>query len=251
MSETSNPDAVQTNYAAQPETSNVAMLDMHKLCAWYGAAQILFEINISVGRGEVVALMGRNGAGKSTTMKAIMALLARRQGRMTWMGRDISTMQTHQIAASGLGYVPQDRRIFTELTVLENLEVGRQSPRLGHDGESIPPWTIERLFDLFPNLAQMQSRTAGKMSGGEQQMLSIARTMMGNPYLVLLDEPAEGLAPVRVEHMAAMILTLKKQGVSILLSEQNMHFARLVSDRVYVLEKGQIIETRTFEHTLN
>lgn len=216
------------------------MLNVEHLNAWYGPAQILFDVNLTVGRGEVVCLMGRNGAGKSTTMKAIMGMLERRQGCLTWMGQDVSRWQTHQIAASGLGFVPQERRIFTDLTVLENLEVGRQPPRQWGPADPLPAWTLQKVFDLFPNLARMKPRLAGKMSGGEQQMLSVARTLMGNPYLVLLDEPAEGLAPVMVEQMARMIETLKGQGVSILLSEQNVHFAHLVSDRAYAIENGVI-----------
>ena len=214
------------------------MLKVERLNAWYGPAQILFDVSLTVGRGEVVCLMGRNGAGKSTTMKAIMAMLARRQGEITWLGHDISRWPTHRIAASGLGFVPQERRIFTDLTVSENLEVGRQPARRCHQAEPLPAWTQQRVFDLFPNLARMGHRQASKMSGGEQQMLSVARTLMGNPCLVLLDEPAEGLAPVLVEQMAHMIQTLKDQGVSMLLSEQNLHFARMVSDRAYVIEKG-------------
>lgn len=216
------------------------MLNVEHLNAWYGPAQILFDVNLTVGRGEVVCLMGRNGAGKSTTMKAIMGMLERRQGCLTWMGQDVSRWQTHQIAASGLGFVPQERRIFTDLTVLENLEVGRQPSRQWGPADPLPAWTLQKVFDLFPNLARMKPRLAGKMSGGEQQMLSVARTLMGNPYLVLLDEPAEGLAPVMVEQMARMIETLKGQGVSILLSEQNVHFAHLVSDRAYAIENGVI-----------
>jgi len=216
------------------------MLKVEHLNAWYGPAQILFDVNLTVGRGEVVCLMGRNGAGKSTTMKAVMAMIARRQGSVTWMGQDITHWPTHRIAGSGLGYVPQERRIFTDLTVAENLEVGRQQPRRWSEQESLPAWTVQRVFDLFPNLARVGTRQASKMSGGEQQMLSVARTLMGNPFLVLLDEPAEGLAPVLVEDMARMIATLKEQGVSILLSEQNVHFAQLVSDRAYVIEKGMI-----------
>jgi branched-chain amino acid transport system ATP-binding protein len=216
------------------------MLNVEHLNAWYGPAQILFDVNLTVGRGEVVCLMGRNGAGKSTTMKAIMGMLGHRQGRLTWMGQDISRWQTHQIAASGLGFVPQERRIFTDLTVVENLEVGRQAPRQWGPSDPLPAWTLQKVFDLFPNLARMGTRLSGKMSGGEQQMLSVARTLMGNPYLVLLDEPAEGLAPVLVEQMARMIDTLKGQGVSILLSEQNVHFAKLVSNRSYVIENGVI-----------
>jgi len=216
------------------------LLDVRGLCAWYGAAQILFEVDLQVHRGEVVALMGRNGAGKSTTLCAIMGLLDKRRGTLTFMGRDISGSEPHQVASHGLGFVPEDRRIFTDLTVLENLEVGRQAPRRWADGSEAPAWTPQRLFGLFPNLGEMPDRPGGLMSGGEQQMLTVARTLMGNPFLVLLDEPSEGVAPVIVEQMAHMILELKAQGVSILLSEQNMHFAELVSDRAYVLEKGQI-----------
>ena len=166
--------------------------------------------------------------------------MPRREGVIRFHGEDISQKASHQIAQRGLGFVPEDRRIFTELTVLENLEVGRQAPRQWPDGSPVQHWTPERLFQLFPNLGEMPDRPGGAMSGGEQQMLSVARTLMGQPYLVLLDEPSEGVAPLIVEQMAQMILALKQQGVSILLSEQNMHFAALVSDRAYVLEKGQI-----------
>ena len=217
-----------------------SLLEVGGLCAWYGAAQILYDVDLTVQRGEVVALMGRNGAGKSTTLKAVMGLLDRRRGTMTFMDKDISTSKAHEIALRGLGFVPEDRRIFTDLTVMENFEVGRQPTRHWPDGTAAPTWTPERLFKLFPNLGEMPDRPGGRMSGGEQQMLTVARTLMGNPYLVLLDEPSEGVAPVIVEQMALMILELKTRGVSILLSEQNMHFAELVSDRAYVLEKGQI-----------
>ena len=220
--------------------TNDALLQAKGLCAWYGAAQILYDINLDVGRGEVVALMGRNGAGKSTTLKALTGMLDKRRGSVTFMGTDISTSEPHHAGRMGLGYVPEDRRIFTDLTVMENLEVGRQSPRNWPDGTAAPVWTSEKLFKLFPNLGEMPDRLGGRMSGGEQQMLTVARTLMGNPYLVLLDEPSEGVAPVIVEQMVQAILELKSQGVSILLCEQNMHFAELVSDRAYVLEKGQI-----------
>jgi branched-chain amino acid transport system ATP-binding protein len=216
------------------------LLQADKLNAWYGAAQILFDVSLQVKRGEVVALMGRNGAGKSTTLKALMGLLDKRRGSVNFMGRNIGRSEPHQAAALGLAFVPEDRRIFTDLTVLENLEVGRQAPRRWPDGSEAPAWTPERLFRLFPNLGEMPHRPGGRMSGGEQQMLTVARSLMGNPYLVLLDEPSEGVAPIIVEQMAQMIVELKGQGVSILLSEQNMHFAELVSDRAYVLEKGQI-----------
>ena len=216
------------------------LLEARSLNAWYGAAHILFDVDLQVHRGEVVALMGRNGAGKSTTLKALMGLLAKRQGAITFLGRDVSKAEPHDVARLGLGYVPEDRRVFADLTVLENLEVGRQPPRRWTDGSAAPVWTPARLFTLFPNLGEMPHRPGGRMSGGEQQMLTVARTLMGNPFVVLLDEPSEGVAPVIVEQMAQMILELKAQGVSILLSEQNMHFAELVSDRAYVLEKGQI-----------
>ena len=216
------------------------LLKTRSLNAWYGAAQILFDVELEVGRGEVVALMGRNGAGKSTTLKALMGMGPRRGGVIEFLGQGIAQAQPHEMARRGLGYVPEDRRIFTDLTVLENLSVGRQPARQFPDGSPAPEWTPDKLFKLFPNLGEMQDRAGGRMSGGEQQMLTVARTLMGNPLLVLLDEPSEGVAPVIVEQMADMILELKRQGVSILLSEQNLHFAQWVSDRAYVLEKGQI-----------
>ena len=223
------------------------LLEARGLNAWYGAAHILFDVSLQVNRGEVVALMGRNGAGKSTTLKALMGMLAKRKGSVSFLGKDISRSEPHEVARMGLGYVPEDRRVFGDLSVMENLEVGRQSVRQWSDGSAAPLWTHERLFKLFPNLGEMPDRPGGRMSGGEQQMLTVARTLMGNPYLVLLDEPSEGVAPVIVEQMAQMILELKAEGVSILLSEQNMHFAELVSDRAYVLEKGQIRYTGSMD----
>jgi branched-chain amino acid transport system ATP-binding protein len=216
------------------------MLSVENLGASYGAAQILYGLGLEVGRGEVVALMGRNGAGKTTTMKAIMGLMAQRSGKVTFDGRDVSRMQPYEIARLGLGFTPEDRRIFSDLTVLENLDIGRQPPRSFSDGVPAPVWTEDKLLALFPNLGEMPNRPGGRMSGGEQQMLTVARTLMGNPLLILLDEPSEGVAPLIVELMANTIIELKKAGVSILLSEQNVHFAELVSDRAYVLEKGQI-----------
>jgi branched-chain amino acid transport system ATP-binding protein len=211
------------------------LLEVKGLNAWYGRAQILFDVDLEVARGEVVALMGRNGAGKSTTLKAIMGLLERVSGEVSFRGRSLRACEPFEVARMGLGYVPEDRRIFSELTVLENLEVGRQSARQG-----APAWTSENLFRIFPNLGEMRDRQGGRMSGGEQQMLTVARTLMGNPYLVLLDEPSEGIAPKIVEEMANLILELKQEGLSVMLSEQNLHFARLVSDRAYVIEKGHI-----------
>jgi len=211
------------------------MLDVQSLEAWYGQAQVLYGVSLGVAAGECVALVGRNGAGKSTTMKAIMGLMARRRGRVVFRGADISSSPSYRIGRLGLGWVPEDRRVFTDLTVRENLEVARQPPRDG-----APTWSEDKLYALFPNLAAMPDRPGGRMSGGEQQMLTVARTLMGNPYLVLLDEPSEGVAPLIVEEMARMIVALKKEGVSVLLSEQNLHFARLVADRAVVLEKGEV-----------
>jgi len=214
---------------------SASMLTVSRLNAFYGKAQMLFDVSLEVGRGEVVALMGRNGAGKSTTIKSIMGLLPSKRGQVRFMDEEIGTLEPYEIARRGLGFVPEDRRVFSELSVLQNLEVGRQAARPG-----IAPWTPERLFALFPNLGEMPDRPGGSMSGGEQQMLTVARTLMGNPLLLMLDEPSEGVAPVIVEQMAHMIMTLKQQGLAILLSEQNLHFAQLVCDRAYVLEQGQI-----------
>ncbi|MGE3905162.1 MAG: ABC transporter ATP-binding protein [Reyranellaceae bacterium] len=211
------------------------MLSVADLHAYYGGAHILDGVGFAIDSGEIVVLLGRNGAGKSTTMKAIMGLVRPRPGEITFNGTRIDSRHAYEIARLGLGYVPEDRRIFTDLTVGENLEVGRQPQRL-----DAPYWTMERLFTLFPNLAEMRNRPGGRMSGGEQQMLTIARTLMGNPRLLLLDEPSEGLAPVIVEQMANTIRELKSQGLTVLLSEQNLHFATMVADRAYIIEKGQI-----------
>jgi branched-chain amino acid transport system ATP-binding protein len=217
-----------------------AVLEVEGLNAWYGAARVLFDLTLRVGHGEVVALMGRNGAGKSTAIKTVMALTGRRSGTVRFCGRDISRLRPYEIARLGIGFVPEDRRIFSDLTVAENLDVGRQPPRRFPDGRAAPLWTDQKLYDLFPNLAGMANRRGAQMSGGEQQMLTVARTLMGNPLLVLLDEPSEGVAPIIVEQMANTITELKQEGLSVLLSEQNIHFAALVSDRAYVLEKGQV-----------
>jgi len=212
-----------------------ALLSVRSLRAWYGRAQVLSDIALDLARGEVIALMGRNGAGKSTTFRAIMGLMERSAGEVLFRGQALHGLEPFEIARLGLGYVPEDRRIFSELSVMENLEVGRQPARDG-----APLWTPEKLFAVFPNLGEMRDRPGGRMSGGEQQMLTVARTLMGNPYLVMLDEPSEGIAPKIVEDMANMILELKREGLSVLLSEQNLHFAQLVCDRTYVIEKGQV-----------
>lgn len=211
------------------------LLKVTSLEAWYGRAHILSGVDLTVGRGEVLALMGRNGAGKTTTLKAIMGLIETRAGRVTLDGRDVSALAPHRMARLGVGYVPEDRRIFADLTVEENLEVGRQPPRPG-----TPAWTPERLFTLFPNLAEMRGRRGTRMSGGEQQMLTLARTLMGNPSLLLLDEPSEGLAPLIVRQMAEAVRRLKAEGLSVLVSEQNLSFAAAVADRASVIEKGQV-----------
>jgi branched-chain amino acid transport system ATP-binding protein len=211
------------------------MLEVRRLNAGYGRARVLFDIDLDAERGEVVALLGRNGAGKSTTLKAIMALVPPLSGEVFFDGKSLKNLEPHQIARLGLGYVPEDRRIFTDLTVAENLEVGRQPPR-----GTTPVWTAEKLFTLFPALAALRERPGARMSGGEQQMLCIARTLAGNPSAVLLDEPSEGLAPVVVEQVAKAIVELKRAGVTVLLAEQSQHFAGRVADRAYRLEKGVI-----------
>ncbi|MFL1463215.1 ABC transporter ATP-binding protein [Roseococcus sp. DSY-14] len=206
------------------------MLAVRDLHAHYGRAHILQGVSFTVGAGEVVALLGRNGAGKSTTMKAVMGLVPPTSGSVRFLDREVAGREPFEVARLGLGYVPEERRIFTDLTVRENLEAGRRGTG----------WTAAKVADLFPALGAMMDRPGGRMSGGEQQMLTIARTLMGNPRLILLDEPSEGLAPVIIERMAEAIARLKREGLSILLSEQNLHFARLVSDRALVLEKGAI-----------
>jgi branched-chain amino acid transport system ATP-binding protein len=212
------------------------MLRVEALHARYGRAHILQGISLSLDPGEVLVLLGRNGAGKSTTMKSLIGLLRPAAGRVVFREQDVAGWAPYRIARLGIGYVPEDRRIFGDLTVMENLEVGRRPPRDGR-----PAWTPERVFGLFPNLAHMRDRLGGRMSGGEQQMLTIARTLMGNPALVLLDEPSEGLAPVIVEQMAEAVNALKASGVTVLLAEQNLHFAARVADRAAVIETGRIV----------
>ncbi len=216
-------------------STDAPMLAVDGLATFYGQAQILFDVSLTVGRGEVVVLLGRNGAGKSTTLKSIIGLARPAAGTIAFEGRRIERWPSYRIARLGLGYVPEERRIFTDLTVRENLEVGRQPARPGR-----APWDWARIAALFPNLGGMPERAGGRMSGGEQQMLTIARTLMGNPSCILLDEPSEGVAPVIVDQMAQAIRQLKDEGVSVLLSEQNLHFAQQVGDRAYIIEKGRI-----------
>jgi branched-chain amino acid transport system ATP-binding protein len=211
------------------------MLKVSAINSYYGQAHILADVSLEVNAGEVVVLLGRNGAGKSTTLKSIIGLVRPKTGTVQFGKDAIERMQPFQIARLGLGYVPEDRRIFTDLTVLENLEVGRQASRPG-----APTWDFDKIGALFPNLKEMPDRLGGRMSGGEQQMLTIGRTLMGNPLCILLDEPSEGVAPVIVDQMAEAIRGLKAAGVAILLSEQNLHFAMEVADRAYIIEKGSI-----------
>ena len=211
------------------------MLAVRDLHAFYGRAHILHGVTLEARPGEVVALLGRNGAGKSTAMKAIMGLVTPAQGEVSFDGQRVERLPPYRIARLGLGYVPEERRIFTELSVMENLEVGRQGAR-----DKAPTWDTDKLFALFPNLGRMRERPGGSMSGGEQQMLTIARTLMGNPRCVLLDEPSEGLAPIIVEQMGHSIRALKAEGMCVVLSEQNLHFCQSVADRAYIIEKGQI-----------
>jgi branched-chain amino acid transport system ATP-binding protein len=213
----------------------MTLLSVTDIHAYYGRAHILHGVSFAMDRGEVVALLGRNGAGKSTTMKAIMGLVPPASGQVSFDGGSIAAREPFEIARLGLGYVPEERRVFSDLTVMENLMVGERPART-----DAPRWTPEALFDLFPNLGRMRDRPGGQMSGGEQQMLTIARTLMGNPKFVLLDEPSEGLAPVIIEDMAKAIVRLKNEGLTVLIAEQNLHFAALVASRALVMEKGVI-----------
>lgn len=210
------------------------MIELQGINSYYGKAHILNNLSFEINKGEVVSLLGRNGAGKTTTMKSIMQLVRPKTGTVKFDGQNISNKAPHQIAKRGLGYVPEERRIFTDLTILENLEVGRQPAR-----DRYPQWTQEILFELFPNLRERRQNRGKHLSGGEQQMLTIARTLMGNPMCLLLDEPSEGIAPVIVEQMAETILKIKAEGLTVVLSEQNLHFARLVADRAIIIESGE------------
>jgi branched-chain amino acid transport system ATP-binding protein len=211
------------------------LLSMSGVNAHYGRAHVLFDIALELRRGEVMAILGRNGAGKSTSMKTVMGLVRASSGKIEFHGTAIEQQPTYKISRLGIGYVPEDRRIFSDLTVTENLEVGARPPR-----EGAPHWTVSRVFELFPNLGQMRKRAGNRMSGGEQQMLAIARTLMGNPILLLLDEPSEGLSPLIVEQMAHTIVDLKAEGLTILVSEQNLHFASHIADQVTIIEKGRV-----------
>ena len=213
----------------------MALLELHHLETYYGESHILFDLSLEVSAGDVVCLLGRNGAGKTTTVRSIMGLTPPRSGRIVLDGQDIAGMPPFRVARLGLGFVPEDRRVFPNLTVHETLEVAR---RTWGDGAS--PWTAERLFELFPILRERRRQLGGTLSGGEQQMLTIARTLMGNPRILLLDEPSEGLAPLVVETLRAQLGRLKQSGLTMVLTEQNVRFVSELGDRVYILEKGMV-----------
>ena len=214
------------------------LLDVREIHTAYGLSRVLFGVSIEVRAGECVCLLGRNGVGKSTTMRSIMGLTPPQSGRVVFKDADVTGWEPYRIARAGIGFVPEDRRIFADLTVWENLDVAQRTRRASPDGHA--QWTIERVFDLFPKLRELTGRQGGFLSGGEQQMLTIARTLMGNPELLLLDEPSEGLAPLVVDHLREQIARLKGEGLTILLAEQNTEFSLALADRVYVLEKGAI-----------
>jgi branched-chain amino acid transport system ATP-binding protein len=219
----------------QEKVGQDMMLVVKDINSFYGKAHILHDLSLEMARGTVGVLLGRNGVGKSTTLKSIMGIVSPKNGGIFFKGVSIVGLPSYKICSLGLGYVPEDRRIFAGLTIMENLEVGRRSPREGFE-----TWTPERLFELFPNLGGMKNRLGGQISGGEQQMLTIARTLMGNPELIILDEPSEGLAPVIVEQLGNTITRLKQEGVSILLAEQNLNFARTICDRVFIVDHGHV-----------
>ena len=211
------------------------VLEVRDVHTAYGLSRVLFGVSLEVRAGECVCLLGRNGVGKTTTIRSIMGLTPPSAGRVVWKGTDITGWPPHRVARAGIGFVPEDRRIFADLTVWENLDVAVRAARAGGGG-----FSIERVFDLFPKLAELTARQGGFLSGGEQQMLTIARTLMGSPELLLLDEPSEGLAPLVVDHLRDQIARLRREGLTILLAEQNVEFSLELADRVYVLEKGAI-----------
>jgi len=212
------------------------ILEVNEINTFYGTSHILFDVSLAVDRGEIVCLLGRNGAGKTTTMRSIMGLTPAKSGSVQFHGEELRGRPPHHIAQKGMGYVPDNRLIFPDLTVRQNLELAYKVPK-DFDGD---PWTIDRIFQLFPILAERERQYGGTLSGGEQQMLTLGRTLMGNPDLLLLDEPVEGLAPLVVKDLGKQILKLKEMGQTILFSEQNVKFATMTSDRAYVIDKGKI-----------
>lgn len=222
------------------------LLQIQNVDVFYGASQILFDVNFEVKKGQTMALLGRNGAGKSTAFKMIAGIAPPRRGKVLLAGVQVSARPPFRIARAGIGFVPEDRQVFPEHTVDDNLIVGAKK---GPHGEE--HWTRERIYEIFPILAQMKSRHAGRLSGGEQQMLTIARTLMGNPDVILLDEPSEGLAPIIVQAIGELIKTLRDMGVTILLAEQNMHFCLGIATHAAIIDKGQIVHCSTIEELRN
>jgi branched-chain amino acid transport system ATP-binding protein len=212
------------------------LLELSHVNTYYDDSHILFDLSLTVEMGEVVCLLGRNGAGKTTTVRSIIGLTPPRAGRITLRGRDLTGLPPFRVARLGIGFVPEDRRVFPNLTVFENLEVARRTWGNGSSG----PWTLDRLYDLFPILRERRRQLGGTLSGGEQQMLTIGRTLMGNPEILLLDEPSEGLAPLVVENLRAQLGRLKASGLTLVLAEQNVRFVSELGDRVYILEKGMV-----------
>ncbi len=217
------------------------LLTVEGIDVCYGASQILFGVGFTVERGQTMALLGRNGAGKSTTFKAIIGILAPRAGTISFGDRRIDGEPPFRIARAGIGYVPEDRQVFPHHTVEDNLVIGAR----GHD--SAAPWTLDRVYKVFPILANLRTRMAGRLSGGEQQLLTIARTLMGNPDLVLLDEPSEGLAPIVVQSIGRLLVELREAGVTVLMAEQNMHFCLRVATHATIIDKGEIVFGSTIE----
>ena len=218
----------------------MALLEVEKIETFYGLSQVLFGISIMVEPGEIVALLGRNGVGKTTVMRSIIGLTPPNRGIVRWKGEEIQGLPTYRIARKGVGFVPEDRRIFPDLTVWENLDIAR---RTGPEGKNV--FTEERIYEIFPKLKELRNRRGGYLSGGEQQMLTIGRSLLTNPDLLLLDEPSEGLAPLIVEAMREQIGALRKEGLSVLLAEQSLEFVLSLSDRLYILEKGEVKFTGT------
>lgn len=222
------------------------LLQIQNADVFYGASQILFDVNLEVKKGQTMALLGRNGAGKSTAFKMIAGIAPPRRGKVLLAGVPVSGSPPFRIARAGIGFVPEDRQVFPEHTVDDNLIVGAKK---GPHGEE--HWTRESIYEVFPILAQMKSRHAGRLSGGEQQMLTIARTLMGNPDVILLDEPSEGLAPIIVQAIGELIKTLRDMGVTILLAEQNMHFCLGIATHATIIDKGQIVHSSTIDELRN
>jgi branched-chain amino acid transport system ATP-binding protein len=221
------------------------MLKVSDLEAGYGHVQALFGLSLHAREGEIVSLLGRNGAGKTTALKAIMGLLPATSGTIVFQERQIAGRAAEAIARRGIAYAPAERRIFSKLSVRNNLKIARQGRRRG-----VPAWTLKTIFQLFPRLAELRGRRGDQLSGGEQKLLSMARALMGNPRLLLLDEPSEGFDPATVEEVADTINFLKEEGMTVVMAEQNLHFAGAVADRGYIIDNGRIVIRGTMEEFL-